>query len=191
MKKASLILLLFLAGNGNADSVWDKRKDDGPRVDRFFFDEDPYLNQARVVMLGGGLQGYYQRRTFLFPSLDLEVSVWRYLTLGAFINLYSSSDTGYSYTAYEALGTINIYPFGKFDMLFLRLGGGLFGTNLSGGSRSSSSSFTALGMLGWRFLIFDPVSLFNIGFAVGGQNYSISGRSTTLPTALLEVALFL
>jgi len=187
----ALFLLIGLTATAGADSVWDKRRDDGPEVDRYFWDDDPFITQARVFMLGVGLQGYYQRKSFLFPSVDFEVAVWRYLTLGLFVNFHTSSDTGYSYLAYDGIATVNVYPFGKFDKLWVRVGGGLFGTSINTTTRTTSNSFTGVFSLGWRFLIQDPISLFNVGFAVGGQYYSINGATVTLPHALLEIALFL
>lgn len=183
--------MCLLASPVFADSVWDKRRDDGPRVDRFFFDNDEINTQARVVMLGGGLSGYYQRKAYGFPSVDLEISVWRYLTLGILGSFYLTSDTGYSFSGYQGLATINIYPLGKFDMIWLRLAGGLLSTTLSATTKATVTYTTFQALLGWRFLIFDPVSMFNIGIALGAQTYSASGRSVTLPTGIFEVGLFL
>jgi len=160
-------------------------------VDRFFFDDQDINTQARVIMLGGALTGYYQRKAFGFPSVDLEIAVWRYLTLGIVGSLYNTSDTGYTFTGIQFLATANIYPLGKFDMLWIRLGGGLFSTKLNATTVLTTTYTTFQGLIGWRFLVFDPISMFNIGVAIGAQVYSSAGRSATVPTGIFEIGLFL
>lgn len=183
---ALLVSLALFAED--SDSVWAKRRRDDPVVDQYY--GDPWINRARDELLAIGLQAYYQNRVFWFPSIDVEIALGRYFALGLFGNFHRSTGDGFSFTAYDFLATANIYPFGKFESLWIRFGTGAFGTSISSSTSVTKIYPTVAGSLGWRFFIFDPEVLFTVGILFGGQAY-FGPKTAAVPNAMLEVGLFL
>lgn len=187
---AAMFLLVFSLGllAEDPDSVWAKRRRDDPIVDQY--NDDPWLNRSRDSLFALGIQTYYQKRAFWFPSIDFEIALGRYFALGLFGNFTRSSGDGFSYTAFDLLSTANIYPFGKFDMLWIRIAAGAFGTSISTSTSVTKFYPTVAGSLGWRFFIYDPEILFSVGLLFGGQAY-FGPKTSAVPYGMLEVGIFL
>lgn len=134
--------------------------------------EDPFLSFNPTLFLGGGFGAYFTRGdTFYYPSINVELSLGRLVTLGTFLNLRYSSDASVSTLATNGLLNVNIYPLGKFNQLLVRLGGGASLTRVGSPVNATDVDPTIAGHLGWRYLIKDSYTPVSLGLLLGYQYY--------------------
>ncbi len=177
----------------NKDSVWEKRRRDDPVLDQY--NDDPWMNRSRDLLLALGVQAFYKKENsppyFFFPEFNIEGAATRHFTVALNFNpTHLSIDL--TKTVYLFLGSLNFYPWGKFDGLWIRGGAGAVVTSDSpNGNDNRLLLYPAgTGTVGWRFFIRDPQVLFSVGISAGAQIYLTPGSAGLLPTAQLEAGIF-